>query len=232
MKPIALHRHEARHLAAHGSVVIVRPMEPQPILIDVGNPPRWSYEANGLQATWVDGRNPSETGAAAVVGHGPLGFPGTKVWGQEEWRGWLAGDYPCIEYKAGDFPKPKWNEPGGVNPPGEGYDINHPCFDDWGWRSADEMPIWASRFPCLIHESTRICRANYIPYEDCIRAGCQSEVRYIGQSGYEWYSFDATRPSRPNPRWALGDQMARDHERFDYNEFPWVWVSVLRKETR
>jgi len=90
----------------------------------------------------------------------PYGRSGDKLWVKESWRGWLAGPFPCIEYRHG-------GDEYGANLPRPGYNADHPAFcSKPKWRGPLFMPKWASRITLeIINVSAE--RLQDISEKDC-----------------------------------------------------------------
>jgi hypothetical protein len=141
-RPIILTPDEVLTVLDTGRVELQRPVTP---------PPKHRL-IEGLAYVTV-GMDPADEGAVWYDGDGiapgrevrcPYGVPGDRLWVREAWHGWLAGDFPCIAYKAGG------GDPNGANPPRPDYDVDHPCWSDRSWRLPFQMPRWASRLTLAV----------------------------------------------------------------------------------
>lgn len=214
MTALTLHAHEIRRLLSHGSVLMVRPVKPQPedyIVGDLLGQPQW----------YLDG-DPEHVLR-------PPYAPGTKHWVRERFAiaigGLSLGLWDWQEYVSVIFPE-------GVGP---SFDLReeHPDYAKIrmyamrnapaDWRSPATMPRWASRCDVIVRD-VRVRRMRDVTYADCIAAGWVDVPR------------QERRPS------ALGERPKEKLEmewaaRYAYREQPggayiipeWVWaVTVTR----
>lgn len=87
MNTIVLFPHEHRLVVARGRARLIRPLSPQPTLADG----RWTWrpvdpaypDAEYPSWHWVDGKDPTETGAASIMDRSPFGRPGAVKGGVE-----------------------------------------------------------------------------------------------------------------------------------------------------
>lgn len=172
-----------------------------------------------LSALFDPGRGPEDTAAGYpfveldgffVIAHTlcPYGRPGDHLWVRESWRGWLAGDCPCIEYRYG-------GDPMGANSPRPGYDVDHPAFRlKPKWRGARFMPRWASRIDLEIL-NVRAERLQEISYDDCcLELG--APVKWEGE-GTEPYHRDMRR------FFAEAWDKINGKRGYTWESNPWVW---------
>lgn len=149
----------------------------------------------------------------------PYGQPGDRLWVRETWAGWLAGDFPNINYRAGG------GEPNGLNPPSEGYDPTHACWTDWKWRPSIFMPRWASRILLEI-VAVRVERLQAISEADAEAEGIECVGEMLGLPGWKDYTCGSMLVSAVNSYCTLWDSI-NGPDSWDTN--PWVWVVEFQR---
>lgn len=164
-RSLDLYPHEVVQLVRNGEATIVRPVFNMPFQSS-DDPERWLI-SDGRREGWLTNRRlervyDRETKKLIsereyyfskdelLMKTCPLGPVGSTLWGRESFSVGLVGDLAFIDYRstvAGDRP------------------LSHPItgelFDRLeskrkGWRPASHMPIEASRFPRLIHETCEV----------------------------------------------------------------------------
>jgi hypothetical protein len=206
VKPLTLKPHEARQLEK-GSVLIVRPVEPQPPFH--GHKEVWCHELDRYETDWGFFDEDREYVC-------PLGKPGIETWGREtHWRrghssGWCGAD--PIE--------PEWTTHKPI-PEDNGLsrsmliryeDPGDPAH--WQPRSPATMPKWASRFPRLVIATVRACRLSGLTRDEAASTGLRITVNakeYMpGQGGFF-------------------AQWTRDYPKFPAASDPWVWMARVER---
>ena len=167
MKPITLHPHEIHRLLSHGSVLVVRPVKPQPVQLDTGlwywQPPRLPQRAP--EFVWADALDTPWWIIAIHAGDCPLGAPGTKHWARETWAACFHPEDPvqpgmamCVEDGKVVGP-PRWH-------PDLPREMRREMFRQWTIRSPVTMPRWASRYDVTVSE-VRCMQVGKLSEEDC-----------------------------------------------------------------
>ena len=158
VKPLILHAHEIRRLLAHGSVLVLRPVKPQP------QPEYrlWGPVFDGY-AAWTDHPIQGEKGHIIEM-RCPLGTPGTKNWVRETWRRSLLSVPNGLEYRADGLLR--WFD--GSDTVAEYASVTIPR--DGRWRSPVTMQRWASRCDVTVRD-VRVMRIWSLQYDDNLAQG-------------------------------------------------------------
>ena len=158
MTAFTLHAHEVRRLLSHGSVLVVRPVKPQPVQLDTGlwywQPPRLPQRAP--EFVWTDALDTPWWIIAIHAGDCPLGAPGTEHWVRETWV-YLSPEPEIRMHANARLLYRVLYRADGDNPL---------VF----WRSPVTMPRWASRFDVTVRD-VRVLRVWSLQYHDNLTQG-------------------------------------------------------------
>lgn len=178
-KALTLRPHEARRLAEAGEVLIVREVGLR--MFGPSDTPGydWTFRRD-RDGCWEDYRT-----ADFLAKFSPFGPIGSMLAGREEW----ALDDPARLKLA--------EHEGGCNP--DWIYRREPIHEGTGirWRSANTMPLWASRFPHLRHESC------------CVKRVRDLVDRELEQTGMHPSSEDAVRMANRTPELWLWCSLVR-----------------------
>jgi len=220
VKPITLHPHEIHRLLSHGSVLVVRPVKPQPVQLDTGlwywQPPRLPQRAP--EFVWADALDTPWWIIAIHAGDCPLGAPGTKHWARETWAACFHPEDPvqpgmamCVEDGKVVGP-PRWH-------PDLPREMRREMFRQWTIRSPVTMPRWASRCDVTVRD-VRVMRVQELGNDDLALA-LDAPVTWPGP-GPEPYQRQLDRAFAVT--WD-----ARYGKQYPYATNPYVWaVTVAR----
>jgi len=180
MKPLTLYAHAVRRLLSHGSVLVVRPVKPQP--------PQeyrlWGPVFDGY-AAWTTHPTQGEKGEIVEM-HCPLGVPGTEHWARETWRR-TTPDLPNgLEYRADGLLR--WFD--GSDEQAALASVTYPR--DGRWRSPVIMPAWASRFSHLTVGEVRCVRLSELSADDARSTNPPDVVAHqLWPTIADWHPLDA-----------------------------------------
>lgn len=140
MKALTLHDHEVRRLLAAGSVLVMRPVKPQP-------PEGWRMWGPIIDghAAWCEHPTQGEKGQVVEV-RCPYGAPGDTAWVRETWMRQPPDAPDGIWYQADNLAR--WFD--GTDTRTEA--LARQLSRDGRWRSPVTMPRWASRCAVSVTE--------------------------------------------------------------------------------
>ena len=172
MSALTLHAHEVRRLLSHGSVLLVRPVKPQP-------DDDWMMFAT---KTWGTDNTMPIRGDREI--RCPLGAPGTEHWVRETWAACLHPEDPvqpgmamCVEDGKVVGP-PRWH-------PDLPREMRREMFRQWTIRSPVTMPRWASRCDVTVRD-VRMVRVGDLS-EDDMRMTMDKPLWYTEVGGKKHY---------------------------------------------
>jgi len=205
MTALTLHAHEIRRLLSHGSVLVVRPVKPQPHW----NPPEtipgfWYWEVE--PGKWYCYRDDE---IAEIHEYCPLGAPGERRWVRETWRRSLPSMPNGLEYQADGLLR--WFDGSDTVAEYESVTIHR----DGRWRSPATMPRWASRCDVTVRD-VRVVRVDDVGNDMSVEAGHMTT----------WEEQGWAITGRGN---FIGWWNARHGKQYPYADRPWAWAVTVKR---
>lgn len=178
---------------------------------------------------WLDGLDPTQCGAAAIVEFGPFGVRGDRLWVRETWgitaaktvapftQGQvLEGEYDILRR---DLPLTFW------------YRADDPNYDVMSWRPSIHMPRVACRITLEITD-VRVQRLQDISEADAAAEGVGrielSPAPLLGEHmGIKMYGHPAT-STHVHAFRVLWDEI-NGNRGFGWDANPWVWAITFKR---
>jgi hypothetical protein len=194
MIAITLHDHEVRRLLAQGSVLVVRPVKPQPpthtthavVRSDQAN--MWIFHETFRQFV-------AQTNILC-----PYGAPGTEHWVRETWQlnsvVWDMGALPKHHPRdriTGELVELIYRADGEIDKQFE----PEPDTGRWRWRSPVTMPRWASRYAVTVRD-VRVLQVGDVTDNAVLEAGFDHAfVPFV-----DWWDSHKNYPPYADNPWA------------------------------